>query len=95
MAPSADIGDRHAVFQPSHGSAPTIAGQGIANPVATILSVAMMLEWFDSPLTRQGAGFIRGAVCQAMASPGNRTRELGGALSTVAMGDQIARLVLE
>jgi len=93
MAPSADIGDRHAVFQPSHGSAPTIAGQGIANPVATILSVAMMLEWFDSPLTRQGAGLIRAAVCKGLASAGHRTRELGGALSTIAMGDRIASLV--
>ena len=49
MAPSADIGDRFAVFQPSHGSAPSIAGRGIANPVATILSVAMMLDWFGAP----------------------------------------------
>ncbi len=53
MAPSADVGDRHAVFQPSHGSAPDIAGKGIANPVAMILSVAMMLEWLkDSELAR-------------------------------------------
>ncbi len=45
MAPSADIGARHAVFQPCHGSAPDIAGQGLANPTATLLSAAMMLEW--------------------------------------------------
>src|ERR1700751_3101965 len=45
MAPSADIGDNHAVFQPSHGTAPDIAGQGIANPTAMILSAAMMLDW--------------------------------------------------
>ena len=45
MAPSADIGDNNAVFQPCHGSAPDIAGQGKANPVAAILSAAMMLEW--------------------------------------------------
>src|SRR5208283_4721050 len=48
MAPSADIGDAHAVFQPSHGSAPDIARRGIANPVATILSAAMMLEWLGA-----------------------------------------------
>ena len=47
MAPSADLGDRYAVFQPSHGSAPDIAGRGIANPVAAILSVAMMLDWLN------------------------------------------------
>ena len=44
-APSGDIGDDHAVFQPSHGSAPDIAGKGVANPVATFLSAAMMLQW--------------------------------------------------
>ncbi len=45
MAPSADVGDRHGLFQPCHGSAPDIAGQGKANPTATILSAAMMLDW--------------------------------------------------
>src|ERR1051326_5987772 len=49
MAPSADIGDRHAVFQPAHGSAPDIAGQGIANPIAAILSTAMLLDWLRRP----------------------------------------------
>jgi isocitrate dehydrogenase len=44
-APSADIGDANAVFQPCHGSAPDIAGQGKANPTAMFLSAAMMLEW--------------------------------------------------
>jgi 3-isopropylmalate dehydrogenase len=45
MAPSADIGDRYAVFQPCHGTAPDIMGQGKANPTAMILSAAMMLDW--------------------------------------------------
>jgi 3-isopropylmalate dehydrogenase len=45
MAPSADIGDRHAVFQPCHGTAPDIAGRGLANPAAMFLSAAMMLDW--------------------------------------------------
>jgi 3-isopropylmalate dehydrogenase len=45
MAPSADIGDRHAMFQPCHGTAPDIMGQGKANPTAMILSAAMMLDW--------------------------------------------------
>ncbi|MGK0188486.1 MAG: 3-isopropylmalate dehydrogenase [Verrucomicrobiales bacterium] len=51
MAPSADIGDDCAVFQPSHGTAPDIAGKGIANPVAMILSAALMLEWLAHPET--------------------------------------------
>jgi 3-isopropylmalate dehydrogenase len=45
MAPSADIGDRHAVFQPCHGTAPDIAGLGLANPTAMVLSGAMLLDW--------------------------------------------------
>ena len=62
MAPSADLGDRYAVFQPSHGSAPDIAGKGIANPVATILSAAMMLEWLGHPECQRGAKLIRAGV---------------------------------
>jgi len=45
MAPSGDIGDRHALFQPAHGTAPDIAGKGLANPTAMLLSAAMMLDW--------------------------------------------------
>src|SRR5436189_3585989 len=58
MAPSADIGDRYAVFQPCHGTAPDIAGQGIANPVAAILSAAMMLDWLGA---RHGCAAARAA----------------------------------
>ena len=50
MAPSADIGDDHAVFQPCHGTAPDIAGKGMANPTAMILSAAMMLDWLGSAM---------------------------------------------
>lgn len=45
MAPSAEIGDDHALFQPSHGTAPQLAGKNVANPIACILSAAMMLDW--------------------------------------------------
>jgi len=45
MAPSGDVGDDHGLFQPVHGSAPDIAGQGKANPCAMFLSAAMMLDW--------------------------------------------------
>lgn len=89
MAPSADIGDQHAVFQPSHGSAPDIAGRGIANPVAMILSVAMMLEWLKHPELARGGAMIRQAVATVLANPENRTPDLGGQLSTSAMGDLI------
>ena len=87
MAPSGDIGPKYAVFQPSHGSAPDIAGKGIANPVATILSAAMMLDWLgDAASARR----IDAAVAKVFADPRNRTRDMGGALTTREMGDRIA-----
>ena len=85
VAPSADTGDRYAVFQPAHGSAPDIAGNGVANPIATILSVAMMLDWLGEPETRRGAGMIRDAVRTVLADPATRTRDMGGSLLTRQM----------
>jgi 3-isopropylmalate dehydrogenase len=86
MAPSADIGDEYAVFQPSHGSAPDIAGKGIANPVATILSAAMMLDWFGDA---EAGGRIRKAVQKVFADPRARTRDMGGSMTTSQMGSAI------
>lgn len=89
MAPSGDIGAQAAVFQPSHGSAPDIAGQGVANPIAMILSAAMMLEWLDHPQTIRGANAIRKAVSQVLAEPANRTPDMGGKLSTTQLAQAI------
>lgn len=81
-APSADIGDRHALFQPAHGTAPDIAGRGLANPTAMFLSAAMMLEWLgrergSEPCARAGELLDR-AVMAAFAGGGLRTCEYGG-----------------
>jgi 3-isopropylmalate dehydrogenase len=93
LAPSADIGDNHGVFQPSHGSAPTIAGKDEANPVATILSAAMMLDWLAqrSPgeSLRDMAADIRAAVRQALGAPSSRTRDIGGTAGTRACADAV------
>ena len=89
MAPSADIGDEYAVFQPSHGTAPTIAGLGIANPIATILSVAMMLEGLGHADTLRGARLIERTVERVLADPANRTTDLGGKVTTAQMGSLI------
>lgn len=89
MAPSADIGEHYAVFQPAHGSGPDIAGKGIANPVATILSVAMMLDWFGTQDTRAGAEMIRSAVRTVFANPAARTRDMGSGLTTQQMTELI------
>ncbi|MEP3479886.1 MAG: isocitrate/isopropylmalate dehydrogenase family protein [Fuerstiella sp.] len=91
MAPSADIGATAAVFQPSHGSAPDIAGQNIANPIAMILSAAMMLDWLDHPECKQAAKTLEVAVATALADPKNRTPDMGGTLSTSELTDQISK----
>ncbi|MEM7269888.1 MAG: isocitrate/isopropylmalate family dehydrogenase [Pseudomonadota bacterium] len=81
-APSADIGDEHAVFQPCHGTAPDIAGKGLANPTAMILSGAMMLEHLDAvqgaPEATKAAGLIRRGVDAAFRDGDLVTCELGG-----------------
>lgn len=86
MAPSADIGDEHAVFQPCHGSAPDIAGKGLANPVATILSGVMMLDWLGEKHAnddcRRAAESLRAAVGVSFADGGLRPNELGGSDGT-------------
>ena len=87
IAPSADLGPGHAVFQPCHGTAPDIAGMGVANPVAAILSAAMLLEH----LGEAGAsGAVRGAV-ETVLREGPRTRDLGGAAGTRDVADAIER----
>ncbi len=89
LAPSGDIGEKHAVFQPAHGSAPDIAGKEIANPVATILSAAMMLDWFEEPACDQGAARIRSAVETVLSNPQNATPDLRGRLRTRELTDRI------
>ena len=89
--PGAD-GRRRALYEPVHGSAPDIAGQGIANPLAAILSFAMALEW---SFARDGdAALLRRAVRRALAA-GARSADIrapgGPAISTVEMGDAVIR----
>ena len=91
MAPSADMGDRYAVFQPAHGSAPDIAGQRIANPTAAILSAAMMLDWL--PGTSAGAALVRAAVERFFSTSEEGTCDLGGRLATAELGDRIVELL--
>ncbi len=91
MAPSGDVGDRHAIFQPAHGTAPDIAGKGIANPVATILSASMMLEWLGVKPARQAAERINAAVKKVLADPTHRTPDGGGKLTTTQLSDLIIK----
>ena len=89
MAPSADIGEHHALFQPAHGTAPDIAGRGIANPSAMLLSVAMMLDWLAvrhaDPVLADGARAIEAALQAAFVQRGVRPYDFGGHSDTAAV----------
>lgn len=86
IAPSGDVSETFGVFQPSHGSAPDIAGHGIANPIATFLSAALMLEWLgvrhDDSRCLDAAQHLREAVEQQLVA-GPRTADIGGDATTV------------
>ena len=88
MLPSASLGTEGTpgLFEPVHGSAPDIAGQGIANPCAAILSLEMALRW--SLARPDAADRVMGAVAKAL-DAGARTKDLGGSLSTAEMADAI------
>ena len=93
MAPSGDIGDANAVFQPSHGTAPDIAGKGIANPVAAILSGAMMLDWLadrrGAPGPRKAAALIERAVERYLAKGERLPTDLGGPAGTSEVVERV------
>jgi 3-isopropylmalate dehydrogenase len=86
VAPSADLGDRHAVFQPCHGSAPDLAAKNVANPVATILSCAMLLGHLGRTKHDVGperaARNIESAVALGLADARFHSADLGGRAST-------------
>jgi 3-isopropylmalate dehydrogenase len=93
MAPSGDIGDEHGLFQPCHGSAPDIAGQGKANPTACILSAAMMLDWLagrsGNQALAQAARRIEKAVDVIFQSQKLKPFEFGGSAGTQAIRDAV------
>ena len=90
MLPSAALGaaGKPGLYEPIHGSAPDIAGQGVANPLAAILSFEMALRW---SLGRGAEADQLFAAVEAALAAGARTRDLGGTLSTVEMGDAVLR----
>jgi len=97
LAPALNAGDTHAVAQAVHGSAPDIAGQGIANPTALMLSTAMLLEWLGARHDREklvtAAGHFRQEIDACLAEPGNHTPDLGGNASTAQFGEAIAERI--
>ncbi|MDT3682873.1 MAG: isocitrate/isopropylmalate dehydrogenase family protein [Truepera sp.] len=85
IAPSANVGEKYAIFEPVHGSAPDIAGRGIANPTATFLTAAMLLDH----LGEQAAARRVNAAVDAVLKGGELTPDLGGAATTASFTDAV------
>lgn len=86
LVPSANIGNKYAFFEPVHGSAPDIAGKGIANPLAAILCVKMLLEWMGEPRSQIIDEAIAHLFQKKIVTP-----DLGGTASTMEVGDAVAK----
>ncbi len=97
LAPGLNASERHAMAQATHGSAPDIAGKGIANPYAMIMSGKMLFEWLatrrNEPKAREAARLINAAMEKVVAEAKHLTADLGGTASTAAMGDAVARAI--
>ncbi len=96
VAPSANIGKDFAIFEPVHGSAPDIAGKGIANPVAMILTLSMMLEWLA--MTRHDRGCEKGALeirsaVNHVLETSRRTPDLGGRATTAQVAEAVSEAI--
>ena len=95
LAAALNAGDRHAVANAGHGSAPDIAGKDIANPSGLILSCAMLLDWLGHRHNRtdlkNAAACIERGVDDALAHPATRTHDLGGTTGTQAFGQAVAQ----
>ena len=78
------------MFEPVHGSAPDIAGKGYANPIATFLSVAMMLDFLGQA---ESAKAVNDACARVVADNKKQTRDLGCTASTSQVGDAVAALI--
>jgi tartrate dehydrogenase/decarboxylase/D-malate dehydrogenase len=95
MAPSANVlpgGDVPGVYEPVHGSAPDIAGQGVANPTACLLSGALLLEDLGHD---KAAELVREAVAEVLADPRHHTPDLGGHASTTDLASAVLQRVTE
>lgn len=85
MLPSANIGKKHALFEPVHGSAPDIAGKGIANPIAAIRCISLLLKYVQE---RESARIVESAI-QNVLKEGIKTCDLGGTAGTKEVGDAV------
>lgn len=87
MAPSGNIGDKFAIFEPVHGSAPDIAGKGIANPMATLLTAKMMLDWLGE---KKAAEVLECSVLSVLTEGRVLTPDLGGRAKTHEVAEAVS-----
>jgi 3-isopropylmalate dehydrogenase len=94
LAPGLCVGEKQAMAQATHGSAPDIAGRNIADPYAMIMSGQMLLDWLGrkrgEPRASEAAQHIQRAVSRVIAEAKHLTPDLGGSAGTTEMGDAIA-----
>lgn len=97
LGPSAEIGEDHALFQPSHGTAPRLAGKNLANPLATILSAAMMLDWLgdrhSNKACAKAAVALEAAVAKLLLAGEVLTPDLGGTASTTDVANAVVEIL--
>src|SRR4051812_47119137 len=91
FAPSANIGDKYAVFEPTHGSAPKYAGQNKVNPMAMLLTVRMMFDWLGE---KTMSSRLESAVARVVKEGRVRTYDMGGKAGTLDVAKEIARYAL-
>ncbi|HWQ63069.1 MAG TPA: isocitrate/isopropylmalate dehydrogenase family protein [Methanospirillum sp.] len=90
MLPSANIGKDHALFEPVHGSAPDIAGKGIANPIAAIRCISLLLKYAQE---RENAKIVEAAIQKVLAD-GVKTPDLGGKAGTKEVGEAVIKEII-
>ena len=96
LTPSANIGDNFALFEPVHGAAPDIAGKNIANPIAIILSIKMMMEWLYSSKEDENCLIASEIIQKAVENcleMNVKSAELGGESTTSQIGDHITNFI--
>ena len=97
LGPSAEVGDDHAMFQPSHGTAPQLAGKNVANPIAMILSASMMLDWLAQrhadAIAGKAAERIERAVARLLLEGKTLTADLGGKAKTTEVTQALLSLL--
>lgn len=91
LVPGANIGSEIAMFEAVHGSAPDIAGKGVANPTALLLAVCQMLDHINE---KEAANRLRIALDTVLSDPNNYTADLGGNMGTIAFTDAVIDVLL-